>query len=74
MYSGMLESEVWRVLWHVINGLAVMNKSGVYHRDIKPANIMYDTAKDTYKICDYGLAKVVGENNKTFTLLGTPLY
>ena len=71
---GLKESEAIKILYQVIAGLAFMNKNNVYHRDIKPANIMYDKVNDIYKLTDYGLAKVVGYNNKTFTLLGTPLY
>jgi serine/threonine protein kinase len=46
----------------------------VYHRDIKPENVMMTKDDENCKICDYGLAKVVGSHNKTFTNLGTPLY
>jgi len=43
------------------------------HRDIKPANMIID--RGVYKICDYGLTKVVGENSyKKYTAVGTPLY
>ena len=68
------ENMIRNHMYQIFQGLAFMHKHGFFHRDIKPANIMYDPNSDTYKITDYGLAKVVGENNKTFTLLGTPLY
>jgi len=43
------------------------------HRDIKPANMIID--RGVYKICDYGLTKVVGEDSyKKYTAVGTPLY
>lgn len=66
------EREAIKILRSTISGLAFMNKFNVFHRDIKPANIIIHDG--VYKICDYGLAKVVGHNNKSFTLLGTPLY
>ena len=62
-----------RLLKAVISGLAFMNKNKLMHRDIKPANIILD-GEGNYKICDYGFAKIVGYDNKTFTTLGTPLY
>jgi serine/threonine protein kinase len=72
---GLKESEAIKILYHVISGLCFMNKHNVFHRDIKPANVMYDRQNDLYKLTDYGLAKVVGENNPNFTLgKGTPLY
>jgi len=77
--SGMNEDEVCKILYQVMTGLKYMSIAGggeqqVIHRDLKPANVMYHAGTKTYKICDYGLAKVVGENNKTFTLIGMPLY
>ena len=44
----------------------------VYHRDIKPANVMYDAPSKTYKICDYGLVKIVGENKENADLVVSP--
>ena len=40
-----------------------LNSIGIMHRDIKPANIIIDAG--TYKICDYGLTKIV-ENGETY--------
>ena len=66
------EREAIKLLKATVSALAFMNQHNVFHRDIKPANIIINDG--IYKICDYGLAKVVGHNNKSFTLLGTPLY
>ncbi len=53
------EDEAIKVLENTIDGLAYMNRFKVMHRDIKPANLMID--KGVYKICDYGLCKVISE-------------
>lgn len=67
------EKEVIAVMKATIEGLAYLNKFKVMHRDIKPANMIID--RGCYKICDYGLTKVVGENSyKKYTAVGTPLY
>jgi serine/threonine-protein kinase len=47
----------------------------VVHRDIKPANIMYDSASDTLKITDFGIAKLIDANRtRTGIVLGTPAF
>jgi len=51
------EDEAIKVLEATIGGLAYLNKFNVLHRDIKPANLIID--KGVYKICDYGLCKVI---------------
>jgi|ETNmetMinimDraft_14_1059893.scaffolds.fasta_scaffold91409_1 serine/threonine protein kinase len=67
------EDEAIKVLDSTISGLAYLNSHNVIHRDIKPANTII--SKGVYKICDYGLAKVIDENTfQKYTPAGTPLY
>ncbi len=48
---------------------------GVVHRDIKPANLMFDAAKDEFKITDFGIARLTDTSHtKTGIILGTPSY
>ena len=43
------------------------------YRDLKPENILMDT--DGYlKLSDYGLAKELPPNGKTYSFVGTPDY
>jgi hypothetical protein len=55
------------------------HEQGILHRDIKPENILLD-AKGKVKIADFGIAKLVGEDQPNITLtntgaaLGTPHY
>ena len=47
----------------------------VVHRDIKPANLMYDAASDTFKITDFGIARLTDTSRtKTGIILGTPSF
>ncbi|MFO1511659.1 MAG: serine/threonine-protein kinase [Verrucomicrobiota bacterium] len=63
----------------ICEALQFAHEHGVLHRDIKPANILLDT-KGRVKIADFGIAKLVGDEQPDFNLtatgatIGTPQY
>ncbi|MEM7586670.1 MAG: protein kinase [Acidobacteriota bacterium] len=59
----------------LVAGLGAAHRRDIVHRDIKPANLLLDE-HGTLKICDFGIAKLLGATDLTRTgaPLGTPAY
>ena len=68
------EKEVFRILYDILNALAVLQSNGIMHRDIKPANIFLN--KGVYKLGDFGFARMNDYSQEPLEdfLVGTPLY
>lgn len=61
------------ILWQIACGLVDIHKEGLIHRDLKPENIR--VADDgIVKILDFGLSRAEGEEAKTQSIIGTPIY
>ncbi|CAE7946032.1 MMK1 [Symbiodinium sp. KB8] len=54
------ELQVKFVLYHLLVGLKYLHSAGIYHRDLKPSNVLVNQDCNV-KICDFGLARAVGE-------------
>jgi len=67
------EPMVWRIFYQMNEALKACHtrKPKVLHRDIKPANVFFDHNHDV-KLGDFGLAKVVTENDSAKTWVGSP--
>jgi serine/threonine protein kinase len=53
--------------------IGYLHNQGIAHRDLKLENILVD--QDGYiKIIDYGLAKMITEDETTTSFCGTPEY
>ena len=57
----------------VVEGIAYLHNLGCVYRDLKPENIMLDL-NGYVKIVDFGFAKKMCPNEKTWTFCGTPDY
>ena len=72
--------EAQSIFLEILDALEEAHILGIIHRDLKPSNIlMQNTRKGwTAKVCDFGLAKALEENDsrmtKTGVTMGTPAY
>ena len=71
--------EAARLVATLARAMDYAHSRGILHRDLKPSNILFD--KDgTPKITDFGLAKLIGEQQEDAadtaegTIMGTPSY
>ncbi len=56
-------------------GLEAAHRAGVVHRDLKPRNLFLTSASSVWKILDFGVARVSGEETLTLDqIVGTPNY
>ena len=57
-------------------GMAWLHGAQVLHRDLKPSNLLYDGKSQTVKVCDFGLAGLLGKNEvlEDGRMVGNPRY
>jgi serine/threonine-protein kinase len=67
--------QVLDLMARAAEALHYAHKQHVVHRDVKPANLLYDATTDTFKITDFGIARLTDTSRtKTGIILGTPSY
>eukprot|EP00929_Paragymnodinium_shiwhaense_P042414 TRINITY_DN21958_c1_g3_i3.p1 TRINITY_DN21958_c1_g3~~TRINITY_DN21958_c1_g3_i3.p1 ORF type:complete len:712 (-),score=179.51 TRINITY_DN21958_c1_g3_i3:97-2232(-) len=60
------ESEVLKVMQHLLSALSFLNRHGIMHRDIKTDNILwkYERPEGTYKLADFGTSLILAEGEQ----------
>jgi hypothetical protein len=74
---GVATDQACAIVLAVAGGLQCAHRQGVLHRDIKPGNVLF-ADRDTVKVADFGIAKVLTESDSqqtsVGTFVGTPAY
>ncbi|MGO8949521.1 MAG: serine/threonine-protein kinase [Ktedonobacterales bacterium] len=76
MASGMMLSEVTRIIHEVASALTYAHSRGIVHRDVKPVNVLIDTTGRAV-LSDFGIAKVLQTSaalTQSGAGVGTPEY
>jgi len=64
--NSLTDNHIAFITYQILCGLKYMHSCGVYHRDLKPSNILVNRECKA-KICDFGLARVVDEDDEQLT-------
>ena len=72
-FGSLPEKEIVKLGRDVCRALESCGRIGVIHRDVKPENIFVDS-DGNYKLGDFGIARVTGENTFGMTNVGTRYY
>lgn len=67
------EDEAREVFGQLASAVGYLHDQGIAHRDLKPENILMANPH-TIKLSDFGLSKIIGEEQLMKTLCGTPQY
>ncbi len=65
--------EAWTILDQICRGVSAIHASGATHRDVKTSNILVGPGLHV-AITDFGLARVVEDQEVKYSVSGTPAY
>ncbi|CAI9593154.1 unnamed protein product, partial [Staurois parvus] len=70
------EKDVQRLMRQILKGVSFLHRHNVVHLDLKPQNILLtsDRPLGDIQIVDFGLSRVVNNNEELREIMGTPEY
>lgn len=60
--------------YQLFRSLAYIHSQGICHRDIKPQNLLLDPNTGVLKLCDFGSAKILVENEPNVSYICSRYY
>jgi glycogen synthase kinase 3 beta len=66
--------EVKLYIYQLFRSLAYIHSRGICHRDIKPQNLLLDPASGILKLCDFGSAKILVEDEPNVSYICSRYY
>ncbi|KAK0799006.1 glycogen synthase kinase 3 [Friedmanniomyces endolithicus] len=66
--------EVKLYTYQLFRSLAYIHSQGICHRDIKPQNLLLDPSTGILKLCDFGSAKILVENEPNVSYICSRYY
>jgi len=66
--------EIKLYIYQLFRSLAYIHSQGICHRDIKPQNLLLDPSTGILKLCDFGSAKILVENEPNVSYICSRYY
>lgn len=66
--------EVKLYIYQLFRSLAYIHSQGICHRDIKPQNLLLDPTSGVLKLCDFGSAKILVEQEPNVSYICSRYY